>query len=166
MGLFGRNKHKESDATQLILEQAIDAVVSINEHNEVTFFNAAAEKLWGYTADEVVGRNVAMLVPQAIQAQHDSFVNANRTTGVDKIVGTSREVEIHRKDGTVLWGALSLSKVQRGSEILYTAFVKDETESRFNREMIRQTLEQAIDAVVTIDEHNCSLVIKGHAVVL
>ncbi len=138
-----------------ILSQAVDAVVSIDSQNNVTFFNKAAEIFWGYRADEVLGKNVKMLVPRMIQSQHDQFVNANRTTGRDKIVGTSREVEIERKDGAKAWGSLSLSKVKVGKQILYTAFVKDITKERSVREVINQTLEQALDAVVTIDQNNC-----------
>ena len=136
------------------LEQAIDAVVTIDERNAVTFFNSAAERLWGYRRDEVLGRNVKMLVPQQIQSNHDSYVNANRTTGVNKIVGTSREIEVPRKDGTNVWCSLALSRVEVGDSIVYTAFVKDITKEREGREVIRQTLEQALDAVVTIDEAN------------
>lgn len=136
------------------LEQALDGVITIDENNTIQFFNAAAEALWGYSREEVIGKNVKMLVPEAIRPQHDGFVNANRTTGVDKIVGTSREVTIERKDGRKVWGALSLSKVQLDGSIIYTAFVKDITAERDSREMINQTLEQALDSVVTIDENN------------
>ncbi|WP_277052326.1 PAS domain S-box protein, partial [Zestomonas thermotolerans] len=154
---FVKDITREREAREMInqtLEQALDAVVTIDEHNAVTFFNAAAERLWGYSRDEVLGRNVKMLVPRMIQGQHDAFVNANRESGRDKIVGTSREVEIERKDGSKVWGSLSLSKIRQGERITYTAFVKDITREREAREMINQTLEQALDAVVTIDEHN------------
>ncbi len=136
------------------LEQAIDAVVTIDQNNNITFYNAAAEKLWGYTRDEVMGENVRMLVPSEIRAPHDSYVNANRDTGKDKIVGTSRDVEVQRKDGSRIWANLSLSKVEIGDEIIYTAFVKDITEQRRAQEIVNQTLEQALDAVVTIDQNN------------
>lgn len=136
------------------LEQALDAVITIDESNTVIFYNKAAEKLWGYSAREVIGKNVKMLVPKAIQANHDNYVNSNRTTGKDKIVGTAREVEIERKDGTKIWGQLSLSKVRLTNGIRYTAFVKDITAEKNQRETINQTLEQALDAVITIDEHN------------
>ena len=136
------------------LEQAIDAVVTIDENNRITFFNHAAETLWGYARDEVLGRNVKMLVPVELQARHDEFVNDNRTTGVNKIVGTSREIEVPRRDGSTVWCNLALSKVDVGDRIIYTAFLKDITAERRAREVINQTLEQAIDAVVTIDESN------------
>lgn len=119
------------------LEQALDAVVSIDADNQVTFFNAAAEELWGYDRDEVIGQNVKMLVPREMQPRHDGFVNANRNTGIDKIVGTSREVPVHRKDGDVRWGNLSLSRVQLASgDKIYTAFVRDVTEEVARRRQI------------------------------
>lgn len=154
---FVRDITEQRRAQEIVsqtLEQAIDAVVTIDQNNNITFYNSAAEKLWGYSRDEVMGRNVKMLVPHALQAGHDEYVNSNRRTGQDKIVGMSRDVEVERKDGSTLWANLSLSKVEIGNEIIYTAFVKDITEQRRAQEIVNQTLEQALDAVVTIDEHN------------
>ena len=137
---FVRDVTAERQQRQMIeqtLEQALDAVVTIDEHNEVIFFNAAAEALWGYDRDEVLGRNVAMLVPAAHQAHHDNYVNRNRRTGENRIVGTSREVEVIRKDGEQLWGLLSVSKVELGDRILYTAFLKDVTDEIRRRDETR-----------------------------
>jgi methyl-accepting chemotaxis protein len=137
---FVRDVTEERESREIVeqtLEQALDAVVCIDENNNVTLFNASAEKLWGYTRDEVIGQNVKMLVPQAIQANHDNYVNANRETGQDKIVGTSREVKVERKDGKSLWGRLSLSKVRLADRTLYTAFIKDVTEEVEQRELQR-----------------------------
>ena len=137
---FVRDVTEERESREIVeqtLEQALDAVVCIDEHNNVTLFNASAEKLWGYQRQEVIGQNVKMLVPQAIQPQHDAYVNANRETGVDKIVGTSREVKIERRDGQTLWGRLSLSKVKLNDRTLYTAFIKDVTEEVEQRELQR-----------------------------
>lgn len=146
--------HEAQERISQTLEQALDAVVSIDENNNVVFFNEAAEKLWGYSRDEVLGQNVKMLVPETIRPNHDDMVNANRETGIDKIVGTDRDVEIHRKDGSVVWGNLSLSRVTLGDKITYTAFVKDINLQRRQKAIIDQTLEQALDAVVSIDENN------------
>jgi PAS domain S-box-containing protein len=155
---FIKDISKQREASEIIsqtLEQAMDAVVTIDRNNCITFFNAAAERLWGYQRHEALGRNVKMLVPQDMQGHHDSWVNANRSTGVDKIVGTARHIEVPRKDGTTVWASLSLSKIKIGDDILYTAFVKDVTKERESQETIHQTLEQALDAVITIDEKNC-----------
>lgn len=137
---FVRDVSAEREArltVEQILEQALDAVVSIDEHNNITFYNSAAVKLWGYQREEVLGKNVKMLVPQVIQSQHDKFVNANRETGQDKIVGTSREVKIERKDGSNLWGRLSLSRVMLEDRTIYTAFLRDVTQEVEQREMQR-----------------------------
>ncbi|EXJ12024.1 PAS domain S-box protein [Nitrincola nitratireducens] len=136
------------------LNQAIIAIVTINEKNNITFFNPAAEELWGYKASEVKGKNVAMLLPSELHKNHDGYVNAHRTTGQNKIVGSSREVQLQHKDGHKIWVQLSLSKVNVKGKKYYTAFIRDITKERESREMINQTLEQALDAVVCIDDKN------------
>lgn len=143
-----------SNSAQQALSQSIFAIITINEHNTVTFYNPAAENLWGYTAQEVIGKNVRMLVPSIYQSQHDSYVNSHRQTGNDKIVGSSREVQIETKNGKLVWVQLALSQVLVKGKKHYTAFVRDVTKERDSREFIMQTLEQAIDAVVCIDENN------------
>ncbi|MBV7314521.1 PAS domain S-box protein [Shewanella sp. NIFS-20-20] len=154
---FVRDISKERrarDETKQILQQAIDAVVTIDSQNRVTFFNPAAEALWGYHHKEVIGQNVKMLVPIDIQAKHDDLVNRNRRTGEDKIVGKSREIKMFRKDGSEVYVNLSLSKVSIDNDIGYTAFVRDITKQRVAQETVNQTLSQALDAVVTIDDKN------------
>ncbi len=139
---FVRDITAEREARQIIdqtLEQALDAVVTIDENNTVTFFNKAAERLWGYGRDEVIGQNVKMLVPPTLRGNHDGLVDRNRRTGEDKIVGTHREVEIHRKDGNVVWGSLSLSRVVLDDgRKLYTAFLRDVTAEVAQREKTRR----------------------------
>ncbi len=145
------------------LSQALDAVVVINERNEVTFYNKSAEKLWGYSPDKVLGQNVKMLVPKAIQGQHDQYVENNRTKGKDKIVGTSREIKIERKDGTVLWGQLSLSKVKLGEKTVYTAFVKDVTAEVLKREemtMLSLVANKTDNSVVITDANGLTVYVN------
>ncbi|MBC8824339.1 PAS domain S-box protein, partial [Escherichia coli] len=74
--------------------------VIIDELNNVIFFNTAAEKLWGHSRAEVLGKNVRLLVPQAMCPAHDSQINRNRAGSADTLVGRSVEVPIARKDGT------------------------------------------------------------------
>ncbi len=108
------DSHSSGETPEFLLaalEQAIDAVVIIDSNNNVTHFNAAAERLWGYSRDEVLGRNVSCLVPAHIRAHHNGYIEANRTNGIDRIVGTRREVKITRKDGREIWGSLSMSRV-------------------------------------------------------
>ncbi len=117
-----------------VLEQAIDAVVIIDELNNVIFFNTAAEKLWGHSRAEVLGKNVRLLVPQAMRPAHDSQINRNRAGSADTLVGRSVEVPIARKDGTTVWGSLSLSRIKADGKMLFSAFIKDVTEEVKRRE--------------------------------
>ena len=107
------------------VEAAIDAVVLIDGDNNVIFYNKAAEALWGYREDEVMGRNVKMLVPQKHQAGHDDVIERNRTTGQDRIVGSSRDLTLIRKDGEEVNVSLALNKIQIGRSIGYAAFIRD-----------------------------------------
>ncbi|ASP38466.1 hypothetical protein CHH28_07175 [Bacterioplanes sanyensis] len=145
---------KPSGQTQAVLDQAIDAVVTINEDNNIIYFNAAAERLWGYRSAEVLGKNVKMLVPEVHRGKHDQYVNANRNGGPDKVVGSSLDLETYHRDGHKLWVNLSLSKILTNGKVHYTAFLKDVTQQREQSTIIDQTLEQCIDAVVTIDDNN------------
>ncbi|WP_449288619.1 PAS domain S-box protein [Marinobacter lacisalsi] len=152
--LFVRNISEERYARELMnqtLEQAMDAVVSIDENNCVSVFNAAAERLWGYDRKEVLGRNVKMLVPEAFRSNHDEYVNRNRTTGENRIVGSYRELHIQRKDGSWFWGQAAISKTEFDGRITYTAFIKDvteEVERREQMEMLSMVADRANSGII------------------
>ncbi|MFG1295104.1 EAL domain-containing protein [Xanthobacter variabilis] len=125
------------DLNQLALSQCLDAVVFIDDKNNVIFFNDAAERLWCRPRADVLGRNVAELVPLRWRGQHDEFVNTQRRTGVTKIVGTTRDVPIEREDGSVAWGQLALSRAELGDKTYYAAFVREITADVRQREQMR-----------------------------
>lgn len=143
---------RDQKRNQETLEQAVDAVVTIDASKKVLFYNKAAENMFGYKREEVIGQNVKMIVPTEHQRVHDNYVDTNIKTGVNKVVGAGRDLEMVRKDGSKFWGNLSLSKVVVGDEVQFTAFIKDISEERYLRELNTQTLEQAVDSVVTIDD--------------
>jgi diguanylate cyclase (GGDEF)-like protein/PAS domain S-box-containing protein len=147
------------------LEQAMDGVVVINPQNNIILYNKAAEKLWGFSHDEVIGKNVKILVPDNIKPNHDKLVNANRETGVNKIVGMSRDIEIVRKDGSIKWGSFSLSKVEMDGKILYTAFVKDITDTMLQRkriEMLSLVTDKTDNAIfITDNQWHITYINKG-----
>lgn len=155
--VFVRNITSERYAREMMnqtLEQAMDAVVSIDENNNVTFFNKAAETVWGYNRSEVLGNNVKMLVPKSIQSQHDGFVNRNRKTGENRIVGSYKELNVQRKDGSWLWGQAAISKIEFDGRITYTAFIKDvteEVEKREKMEMLSLVADQANSGIIITD---------------
>jgi diguanylate cyclase (GGDEF)-like protein/PAS domain S-box-containing protein len=121
------NRKDLSQVFTQTLEQSVDSVVVIDSQNRIILFNEASEKLWGYGRDEVLGRNVEQLVPKLIRPLHDGYIEANRRTGINKIVGTSRDVLIECKDGSRRWGSMSISRIDTQGQILYAAFIKDIT---------------------------------------
>lgn len=137
------------------LEQAVDSVVVIDRHNHVLLFNRAAEQLWGLDRSQVIGHNVSRLVSVDIRADHDSYVDANRHTGINKIVGSSRTLQVERSDGSYRWASMSISRIKADGEVLYTAFIKDVTEQHQQDERL-QLLSLVVDctdsAILILDE--------------
>ena len=139
------------------LEEAVDSVIQIDTNKLITFYNKAAEKMFGYTKAEVMGQNVKMIVPLEHRGVHDKYVDNNIRTGINKVIGAGRDLEASKKDGSRFWINLSLSKIQFGNDFLFTAFIKDITEERFARERNYQVLEQAVDSIITIDNNKIVL---------
>lgn len=151
--LDSRDDDAQADQPGDAHENAIDAVVSIDERNNISAFNPAAERLWGYGSAEVIGKNVKMLLPPDMRATHDSFVDRHRKTGQDRLVGTSREVPIHCKDNTTAYARLSLRRsVTAAGAQGYTAYLTDMTEQHRKTtdtvEVMRDLLDQ-IDRLTT-----------------
>ena len=122
--LFSRREH---DILFPALEQSMMAVVLINENNQVMFFNESAEQLWGYSRQEVLGKDVNMLVPGVLRSRHPSFISHNRTGGQSRVVGMNRELQLERKDGLLVWTSFALSRVRVDGGIYYLAMARDVT---------------------------------------
>lgn len=147
-------EREERSATEQVLAQANDAVVTINDKNEIIFCNQAAIDLWGYARDELLGQNVRMLVSPEHRGNHDSYVNRNRETGVNRIIGKPIELPVHCKNGSQKWGLFTLARVVTGKRVLFTAFVKDVTEDVKRRDeiaMLSLVANETSNAVVITD---------------
>src|SRR5258708_16920225 len=82
-----------------LIETAVDGVILINARGVVLVFNPACERLFGYSADAVIGRNVKMLMPEPYRQEHDRYISNYLDTRQPKIIGTRREALGRRKDG-------------------------------------------------------------------
>lgn len=119
---------QERDAwTRAIVETAVDGIITINGYGIIEYFNPAAERLFGYKAEEVLGKNVSLLMPSPYSENHDRYLTGYRETGATKIIGIGREVVAKRKDGTIFPIELSVSEVRMGERRVFTGIVHDIT---------------------------------------
>ncbi|WP_054179586.1 oxygen-sensing cyclic-di-GMP phosphodiesterase DosP [Trabulsiella odontotermitis] len=116
------------------LEQTIIAAVLVDEKNRVVFFNQAAEKLWGWVRDEVIGQNMRILLPQQLQHNHRDWVQRHRDGNESRVVGMNRELQLERKDGEKVWTVFSLSKVDVDNRIYYMVMARDVSDEVARRE--------------------------------
>lgn len=108
-----------------IVETAVDAIITIDERGTIDSFNPAAERLFGYVRDEVLGKNISRLMPAPYREAHDGYLEHYLATGEKRVIGLGREVVAQRKDGTTFPIELSVSEMQVGSRRMFTGLVHD-----------------------------------------
>ncbi len=120
-----------------ILQTAVEGIITIDERGIVESMNPAAEKTFGFSAREVIGKNVSILMPSPFRKDHDSHLANYLRSGHARIIGIGREVVGQRKDGTVFPMDLAVSEVPLAQRRLFTGFVRDITErKRLEREVL------------------------------
>ncbi len=123
--------------SRVIMETASQGIVTINEHGTILLFNRAAQQMFGYRADEALGRNVSMLMPLPDRERHDEYLARYVRTRESHVLNTTREVTALRKSGETFPIELSLSELDGGGRLLFTAILRDITERRQLEERIR-----------------------------
>jgi len=120
----------ESEAhLRSILDTVPDAIVVISEEGVIQSFSAAAQQQFGWTADEAIGQNVKVLMPEPYRSQHDSYLERYKRTGERRIIGIGRVVVGERKDGSTFPMELAVGEIRsRAGERFFTGFVRDLTE--------------------------------------
>jgi two-component system, LuxR family, sensor kinase FixL len=136
----------ESALLRSILETVPDAMIVIDERGIVQFFSSAAERLFGYTADEVRGQNVKMLMPAPYRQQHDGYLDRYRRTGERRIIGIGRIVVGLRKNGSTFPMELSVGEAHQADRPLFTGFVRDLTE----RQQTERRLHELQDGLLHV----------------
>jgi two-component system sensor kinase FixL len=121
-----------------LFNAARDAIISIDERGLITLFNPGAARVFGYTADEVQGRNVAMLMPAPYSEQHDGYLRRYQRTGEARAIGLVRSVHGRRKNGEVFPVELTVSESRVSDQVLYTAILRDVSDERELQRVARE----------------------------
>jgi len=108
-----------------VIDTAPDAIIMIDAQGTIESFSAAAEKMLGYRADEVIGQNVKMLMPNPYRDEHDGYMEHYLQTGEKRVIGIGRQVIALRQDGTEFPMELAVGEVNQGGKRLFTGFIRD-----------------------------------------
>lgn len=120
----------QKTALETIFDTVASAIVSINHKGIVTNFNKAAEQIFGYSASEVVGQNVKILMPDEVAVQHDQFLKSYLTNKKPKILGQQREIEALHKEGKTFSATLKVSELNLQGDIYFTAVIDDISQAK------------------------------------
>jgi PAS domain S-box-containing protein len=153
-------RHGDREASlQAILDTAADGIVTIDARGVVHSFNPAASRMFGWAPEEVIGRSVAILMPAPDRDAHDAHIRHYLETGERHVVGTGREVEGVRRDGTRFPLYLAVSEFRDARGRMFTGILHDLTPIRQARRLAEETaartrliVDTALDAVITSDE--------------
>lgn len=153
---------QRGERLQTVVDSVLDGLIAINKKGSITLFNRTAEKIFGYSPEEVMGRNVNMLMPEPYHTAHDQYLKNYLNTGKKRIIGIGREVQGLRKDGTVFPMDLSITELHSTEEQGFIGLVRDITERKYLNEQLHSSermkkamLESSLDAIITIDVNGC-----------
>ncbi|MFW6174389.1 MAG: PAS domain S-box protein [Chloroflexota bacterium] len=148
---LSRSYHREREADSLfaaVVDTVVDAIITIDEEGTILSFNPAASRIFGYSQEEAIGRNVRMLMPEPDHSQHDEYLARYLRTGERHIIGIGREVTGLRKDGTRVPVELAVSETTLPSGRIFTGILRDISERKHQEEEIRRlnaTLEKRVE---------------------
>lgn len=144
---------------QAVMEAALDAIIVIDCRGAIRSVNKATERVFGYNAEEIEGRNVNVLMPEPYAGAHDGYLANYLRTGHKKIIGIGREVAGRRKDGSIFPMDLIVGEAQADGETIFVGIIRDITRRKTaeialgeSELRLRSILKTVPDAIVVIDD--------------
>jgi len=133
-----RQLAESEERLRSIVEAAVDGIIVIDARGSIEAFNPAAERLFGYTVPEVIGRNISILMPEPHRSEHDRYMGHYLETGEQRIIGIGREVSAMRKDGSLFPVHLSVGEMMLGGQRKFTGILHDLTSRVAIEERLRE----------------------------
>jgi two-component system sensor kinase FixL len=138
----GAESRVQAEKLSNIIDTATDGIISIDQNGIVQSFSQAAERHFGYPADEVIGQNIKVLMPEYYRERHDGYLERYRSTGDRRIIGIGRIVSGQRKDGTIFPMELSVGEARVGQQRVFTGFVRDISERQKTEQRLHEIQEE------------------------
>ncbi|WP_064791602.1 PAS domain S-box protein [Shewanella woodyi] len=140
-----------------IVSTAVDGIISIKDDGTILSVNLATERMFKYLAEDLIGKNIKVLMPEPYHSEHDNYLSKYKNTGIKSVIGKGREVQAMRSDGSTFPIFLSVGEVQQGDETLYTGFIRDISQQKqYEQEMLksealnRGMVDTCLDAILSI----------------
>tara|TARA_R110002096_G_scaffold436100_2_gene667754 strand:- start:6405 stop:8711 length:2307 start_codon:yes stop_codon:yes gene_type:complete len=131
--------HESESRLRAVFETAVDGIITIDSRGTIESVNHAVQTMFGHRAQDVIGKNVNMLMPHPQREEHDSYLEGYIQTGKAKVIGIGREVFGQRKDGTTFPLDLSVTEMDFGSGRRFTGVLRDITEKKRASEHLRRS---------------------------
>lgn len=150
-----------------ILNNAVDAILTINHRGIIEFANPAVCKLFGYSPDELFGHNLKIIVPEPHKAEHDRYIREYMTTGVKNVIGFHRELTGLHRDGTLIPIELSVSEFKLGDQPVFTGIIHDISERKEWEKQIQirteelETTNRELDEFTYAASHDLKAPLRG-----
>lgn len=129
-----------------VVDTATDGIITIDHHGVVQTYNAACRRIFGFSAEEMIGKNVSKLMPASLADVHDDNIRRYQDTGEKKIIGIGRELEGRRKNGTLFPMELSIAETTIDGRTVFTGIVRDISERKIleaEKERLIEKLEES-----------------------
>jgi len=126
------------DLFDALVTTAVDGIIVIDGKGNVRTYNPACERLFGFTADEVISKNVKMLMPEPYHGEHDGYLANYGRTGEKRIIGIGREVTGRRKDGSTFPMYLSVGEGTLAAERIFVGIIHDLTVTKWAENALRE----------------------------
>lgn len=139
-----RELAQELEKFRQILETASDGFVTINQNHEVVYMNRAAERIFGFARQEVLGGDLDVLLPQEYRGRHRHFVERYVRTRQPRVLNHRIEVDATRRDGTRFPAAVRFSAAEVGDSLLFTARIRDMSQERDLAAKVRHSEQLAL----------------------
>ena len=145
-----------------IVDSAVDGIVVIDAHGRIEGFNPAAERLFGYAEQDVLGRNVNILMPSPYHEEHDTYLARYLATGVQKVIGVGREVTGLRKDGTTFPVHLAVGEMMVNGDRRFTGILHDlSARVRIEEQLREQTTLARLGEMAAVIAHEVKNPLAG-----